>query len=69
MAYSRAWHVVNDCEKALGFELIARSVGGREGGGSKLTEKGANLLRDFRKMETSLKERAGSAAEELFPGT
>jgi molybdate transport system regulatory protein/xanthine dehydrogenase accessory factor len=67
MAYSRAWHVVNDCEKALGFELIARSVGGREGGGSRLTEKGAAMLRDFRKMEASLKERAGSAAEELFP--
>ena len=67
MAYSRAWHVVNDCEKALGFELIARTAGGRAGGGSRLTEKGARLLRDYRKLEASLKERAGSTAEELFP--
>jgi molybdate transport repressor ModE-like protein len=67
MAYSRAWHVVNECEKALGFELIARSVGGRAGGGSRLTEKGAQLLASFRKLETDLNERAGAMAAELCP--
>lgn len=66
MAYSRAWHVVNECERALGFELIARSVGGREGGGSRLTEKGAYLLASYRKLEADLNERAGATAGELF---
>lgn len=67
MAYSRAWHVVNDCEKALGYELVARSVGGRSGGGSLLTERGARMLAAYRKLETELKERAGALAGELFP--
>ena len=67
MAYSRAWHVVNECEKALGFELIARSVGGRDGGGSQLTEKGAYLLDAYRKLEAELNGRAGATAAELFP--
>jgi molybdate transport repressor ModE-like protein len=66
MAYSRAWHVVNECEKALGFELIARSVGGRAGGGSRLTENGADLLASYRKLESELNERAGATAAELF---
>jgi molybdate transport system regulatory protein len=69
MAYSRAWQVVNDCEKALGFELIARSVGGRAGGGSRLTERGTQMLASFRNMEASLNEQAGAMAAELFPAT
>ncbi len=67
MAYSRAWHVVNECEKALGFNLIARSVGGRAGGGSRLTEKGEYLLTSYRKLVAELNERAGATAAELFP--
>jgi molybdate transport repressor ModE-like protein len=66
MAYSRAWHVVNECEKALGFELIVRSVGGREGGGSRLTEKGAALLQDYRRLDADIKDHARKAAEALF---
>jgi molybdate transport repressor ModE-like protein len=67
MAYSRAWHVVNECEKALGFELIARSAGGRAGGGSHLTTRGAEMLKSYRKLETDLKARAGELSAELFP--
>ncbi len=67
MAYSRAWHVVNDCEKSLGFELIVRSVGGRAGGGSRLTECGSYLLASYRKLEAGLKDRAGVMTAELFP--
>ena len=66
MAYSRAWSVVNECEKALGFELIARAVGGHAGGGSHLTERGAKTLKAFRTLEAALNARAASAADELF---
>jgi len=69
MAYSRAWHVVNECEKALGFELIVRSVGGRAGGGSRLTEKGAHMLESYRKLQAGLNERAEAMAADLFPET
>ena len=66
MAYSRAWNVVNECEKALGFELIARAAGGHAGGGSRLTERGARMLGSYRKMEENLNENAEALASELF---
>ena len=66
MAYSRAWNVVNECEKALGFELIARAAGGHAGGGSHLTERGGKTLNAYRKLEAELNARATSAADELF---
>ncbi len=67
MAYSRAWQVVRACEAALGFELIERAVGGRAGGGSRLTQRGAKLLEDYRKLETRLRQDASSMAAEFFP--
>ena len=67
MAYSRAWNVVNECERALGYEIIARSVGGRAGGGSRLTEKGMYLLTSYRKLEAELNEQAAVTAAALFP--
>ncbi len=66
MAYSRAWHVVNECEKALGFELIARSVGGRDGGGSRLTERGSKLLSSYRSLDSDLRDRARKLSDEMF---
>ena len=38
MAYSKAWRILRDCEKALGFELLDSTTGGRHGGGAVLTE-------------------------------
>ena len=66
MAYSRAWHVVNECERALGFLLIERSVGGRAGGGSHLTAEGERLLDGYRKIEGALNACAEERAEALF---
>ena len=68
MAYSRAWHVVNECERALGFHLIERSVGGRAGGGSRLTAEGERLLDGYRKIEEALDACAAAQVEALFPG-
>lgn len=66
MAYSRAWNVVNECEKALGFELIARAAGGHAGGGSQLTERGVATLKAFRSMEADLNARASALSAALF---
>ena len=47
MSYSQAWKLINKIEENLGFKLIKKRVGGRAGGGSKLTEKGRRLMNDF----------------------
>lgn len=37
MAYSKAWKMLKESEKAWGFMLTERETGGRDGGGSTLT--------------------------------
>jgi len=67
MAYSKAWQVVRECERALGFPLIARSVGGRLGGGSRLTDRGEGMLRAYRSLSERLNQAAEALTGELFP--
>jgi molybdate transport system regulatory protein len=44
MAYSKAIKLIHNAEQALGIPLTARSVGGRDGGGSCLTPEGKEWL-------------------------
>ena len=62
MAYSKVWKILNDSEKALGFPLIERRIGGVGGGGANLTEEGKELLYAYR----SFSEEANKAVGELF---
>ena len=48
MAYSKAWRILNDSEKALGVKLLERKAGGRGGGGAALTEEGAAILSAYK---------------------
>lgn len=47
MAYSKAFAILRNAEKALGFALTHRAVGGREGGGSRLTPQGRAWLLQY----------------------
>ena len=47
MAYSKANRLIKTAEAALGFRLLTRVTGGRDGGGSRLTEEGAAWLARF----------------------
>ena len=47
MAYTKALKLIRNAENALGFELICRSSGGKDGGGSYLTEKGKEWLQRY----------------------
>lgn len=44
MAYSKAWKMLKESEKAWGFMLTERETGGRDGGGSTLTPQAVRLL-------------------------
>ena len=41
MSYSKANRVVKNAEKACGFPLLARRIGGADGGSSELTPRGS----------------------------
>ena len=44
MAYSKAWTILRNAEKCLGFKLISSTTGGRHGGGAVLTPEARRLL-------------------------
>lgn len=47
MAYSKAWKMLKESEKAWGFPLTERETGGRDGGGSTLTPQAVCLLEAY----------------------
>lgn len=53
MAYTKAMRLVRDAERAFGFPLTERTVGGPHGGGSVLTVRARDLLRRYRAFERS----------------
>ena len=63
MAYSKAWTILREAERGLGFKLVHSTTGGRRGGGAVLTGEGQRLLDAFDAYEAQLKE----AAVRLFP--
>ena len=45
MAYTKALKLMKQAETALGYPLITRTTGGKDGGGSILTPEGLSLWR------------------------
>ena len=68
MSYNKAWHVVRECEKELGFALLRRHAGGVGGGGAELTPEGAQLLGAWRAFEGEAKAALDQLAEKYFAG-
>lgn len=67
MAYSKALKLIRNAENALGFELIHRSAGGKDGGGSVLTDEGKEWLRLYEDYRDACKKAAGRLYLEFFP--
>lgn len=51
MSYRRAWLLVEELNGSFQSELVAADKGGAHGGGARLTELGARVLKHFRSME------------------
>src|SRR5512145_2870057 len=51
MSYRRAWLLVEELNNSFKSDLVAAGKGGAHGGGARLTEMGASVLRHFRNME------------------
>ena len=66
MAYSKAWTIVHTAEEALGFALLARKTGGRNGGGAELTEEARQMLLAYERYCERLRAYAESSFREEF---
>ena len=47
MAYTKALKLIRNAERAVGVPLIRRTTGGKDGGGSRLTPEGKELLAKY----------------------
>jgi molybdate transport system regulatory protein len=54
MSYRAAWRKVRECEERLGIPLLAGTIGGAGGGGSRLTPEGERLVAGYEKFERAL---------------
>lgn len=68
MSYSKANRVVKNAEQACGFPLLARRIGGADGGSSELTPRGSDLLARYRAFEASCAAAADAAFASCFEG-
>jgi molybdate transport system regulatory protein len=62
ISYRKAWLILKDIEKRLGFQIVERQVGGVSGGGSVLTTSGKALMRRYERFRSE----ANKALERIF---
>jgi len=56
MSYRKAWGILRECEKKLGFTLIERKVGGSSGGYSRITASGLGLMKHYGRFCDDIKK-------------
>ena len=62
MAYTKALRIMKNAEAALGFPLTTRTIGGKDGGGSRLTPEGKAWLAKYE----AYRDACIAANQELF---
>ena len=67
MAYTKALKLIRNAENSLGFALILRSAGGKDGGGSSLTTEGKEWLARYEAYRDACRASAHRLYLEFFP--
>ena len=67
MAYTKALRLMENAEKALGFQLTTRTIGGKAGGGSRITPEGKEWLIRYEQYRDACKAANASLYMEFFP--
>src|SRR5436190_14270096 len=66
MSYRRAWTLIQEMNRAAGTALIEAAVGGVQGGGAKLTEKGRFALEVYRRLHENVHNSAAGVLRQLI---
>ncbi len=69
ISYRKAWGDLKKAEALLGYELIIRQRGGKDGGQSQLTEKAVKLLEAYEMLHTKMDDAVEQAYEEFKKNT
>lgn len=66
MSYRGVWERIRTTEERLGHPLLIKNIGGRSGGGSKLTPFAKHLITLFRELQVNVKADADRRFEETL---
>jgi molybdate transport system regulatory protein len=66
LSYRVAWGKLRDLEAAVGARLVQKSVGGRHGGSSRLTDAGRHLVDRYRRFRDTVGTFALAEFEKCF---
>ncbi|WP_299129179.1 LysR family transcriptional regulator [uncultured Winogradskyella sp.] len=53
MSYKKAWNLLNDMDKIAKQPVLVKNVGGKNGGGTEVTEYGKTLIQKFERLNTN----------------
>lgn len=67
MAYTKALELIKNAEAALGYPLILRVTGGKDGGGSRLTPEGKEWLQRYEAYRDACVQANRGLYLEFFP--
>lgn len=67
MAYTKALRIIRQAEASLGFDMIARTTGGRDGGGSVLTAQGKEWLTRYEAYRDACIQANRALYSQFFP--
>lgn len=67
MAYTKAVKLIKNAETALGFPIITRTIGGKDGGGSRLTPEGKEWLTRYEQYRDACRAANARLYQEFFP--
>ncbi len=66
ISYRKAWSYLSAMEERLGFKLVQRRVGGKNGGGATLTKEAKKFLKKYELMEEGIKEIVDEKFRKIF---
>jgi molybdate transport system regulatory protein len=66
ISYRTAWSYLNAMEERLGMKLIDRQAGGKNGGGTVLTENARTILKQYNDLESGLQKIVDERFRKIF---
>ena len=66
MSYQKAWMIIRKSEERLGFQLLERKIGGIAGGGSQMTEAGAEFMENYARFRKETEKRLNAVFQKHF---
>jgi len=66
ISYRKAWELVRQSEKTLGFQLIEKHRGGKDGGNSVLTPEGKKLIDAYKALRVEFDSSVKRIVKDFF---